>query len=119
MRKQIEEMLGIKAIDIYGLSEILGPGVASECECQYGLHVNEDLSELRAWAGDEAADPDGKARLVAAAIRRKTVTNSLSSMAKYMDYLGIDSVRLRPDHARRVFDLRCDELRHDVSSVLS
>jgi len=42
MRKQIEEMLSIKAIDIYGLSEILGPGVAAECEHQHGLHVNED-----------------------------------------------------------------------------
>lgn len=42
MRLQIEELLGIKAIDIYGLSEVLGPGVASECEAQHGLHVNED-----------------------------------------------------------------------------
>ncbi len=42
MRLQIEELLGLKAIDIYGLSEVLGPGVASECSCQCGLHVNED-----------------------------------------------------------------------------
>ncbi|MBI5230955.1 MAG: phenylacetate--CoA ligase [Coriobacteriales bacterium] len=42
MRVQIESALGIKAIDIYGLSEILGPGVATECEHQNGLHVNED-----------------------------------------------------------------------------
>jgi phenylacetate-CoA ligase len=42
MRKQIEEMMGITAIDIYGLSEVLGPGVASECSEQHGLHVNED-----------------------------------------------------------------------------
>lgn len=42
MRKQIEEMLDIKAIDIYGLSEVLGPGVAAECGNQHGLHVNED-----------------------------------------------------------------------------
>ncbi len=42
MRTQVEELLGVKALDIYGLSEVLGPGVASECECQYGLHVNED-----------------------------------------------------------------------------
>ncbi|MBN2848512.1 MAG: phenylacetate--CoA ligase [Coriobacteriia bacterium] len=42
MRRQIEEMLDIVAIDIYGLSEVLGPGVASECSCQCGLHVNED-----------------------------------------------------------------------------
>ncbi len=42
MRKQLEEALGILAIDIYGLSEVLGPGVAAECECKNGLHVNED-----------------------------------------------------------------------------
>jgi phenylacetate-CoA ligase len=42
MRKQIEEMIGATAIDIYGLSEVLGPGVASECSEQHGLHVNED-----------------------------------------------------------------------------
>ncbi len=42
MRKEIEEKLNIQAIDIYGLSEIIGPGVASECEHQSGLHINED-----------------------------------------------------------------------------
>ena len=42
MRKKVEERLNIKAIDIYGLSEIIGPGVASECEYQDGLHINED-----------------------------------------------------------------------------
>jgi len=43
LRRQIEDLLGIKACDIYGLSEVIGPGVASECiEAQDGLHVNED-----------------------------------------------------------------------------
>jgi phenylacetate-CoA ligase len=42
MRKEIEEKLGIKAYDIYGLSEIAGPGVGYECECQHGTHLNED-----------------------------------------------------------------------------
>ncbi len=42
MRKEIEQKLKIKAIDIYGLSEVIGPGVASECLEQRGLHVNED-----------------------------------------------------------------------------
>ncbi len=42
MRKEIEQRLGLKAYDIYGLSEVIGPGVAYECECQHGLHVNED-----------------------------------------------------------------------------
>ncbi len=42
MRKEIEEKLGIIAIDIYGLSEVIGPGVASECMVRDGLHINED-----------------------------------------------------------------------------
>lgn len=43
MRKEIEYRLGIKAYDIYGLTEISGPGVGFECECQNGTHLNEDL----------------------------------------------------------------------------
>ena len=42
MRRDIEEKLGIKAYDIYGLTEISGPGVAFECEAQNGMHINED-----------------------------------------------------------------------------
>ena len=42
MRRQIEQRLPLKAIDIYGLSEVIGPGVASECLQQDGLHVFED-----------------------------------------------------------------------------
>lgn len=42
MRTSIEEKLNIKAYDIYGLSEIMGPGVAIECECQNGLHIWEE-----------------------------------------------------------------------------
>lgn len=43
MRKAIEDKLNIKAYDVYGLSEIMGPGVAYECECQDGMHVCEDM----------------------------------------------------------------------------
>src|SRR6266404_2153313 len=43
MRRELEEKFGIKAMDIYGLSEIIGPGVASEChQAQHGLHIWED-----------------------------------------------------------------------------
>lgn len=42
MRSQIENLLHIKAYDIYGLSEIIGPGVSMECECQCGGHISED-----------------------------------------------------------------------------
>ena len=43
MRHAIEDKLGIRAYDIYGLSEIMGPGVACECEYQCGMHVWEDM----------------------------------------------------------------------------
>lgn len=42
MRKEIEERLGVRAYNLYGLSEIMGPCVSYECECQSGSHINED-----------------------------------------------------------------------------
>ena len=52
MRREIEKLLDIKAYDIYGLSEIAGPGVAYGCECQDGLHICED------YFYPEVIDPD-------------------------------------------------------------
>ncbi len=52
MRNQIEEGLGIKAYDVYGLTEIMGPGVAYECSEQSGMHICEDLCIA------EIIDPD-------------------------------------------------------------
>lgn len=48
MREEIERRLHIRATDNYGLTEIMGPGVAGECECRAGLHINEDhfLAEI-------------------------------------------------------------------------
>ncbi|HAG68447.1 MAG TPA: phenylacetate--CoA ligase [Lachnospiraceae bacterium] len=42
MRQDIQKTLGIKAYDIYGLTELSGPGVAFECSAQQGMHINED-----------------------------------------------------------------------------
>lgn len=52
MRAQIEDMLGIKAYDIYGLTEVIGPGVGFECSEQTGMHINEDHFIV------EVVDPD-------------------------------------------------------------
>lgn len=52
MRRQIEDLLGLTAYDIYGLTEIIGPGVAFECKEQTGMHVNEDHFIV------EVIDPD-------------------------------------------------------------
>lgn len=48
MKQEIESRLAIRATDNYGLSEVMGPGVAGECECSCGLHINEDhlLAEI-------------------------------------------------------------------------
>ena len=51
-KREIEERLGIRATDNYGLSEVMGPGVSGECECACGLHINEDHV---LW---ELVDPD-------------------------------------------------------------
>lgn len=42
MRREIEERLGLKGYNLYGLSEIMGPGVSYECQEQHGSHINED-----------------------------------------------------------------------------
>jgi phenylacetate-CoA ligase len=53
LRTTIEDLLGLAALDIYGLSEVMGPGVATECLERDGLHVNEDYFLV------EALDPAG------------------------------------------------------------
>ena len=62
MRKEIEARLGLKAVDIYGLSEIMGPGVACECEMQAGLHGWEDHFLFEVIDPETGASrPDGEA----------------------------------------------------------
>ncbi len=60
LRTQIESLLPLRALDIYGLTEVIGPGVATEClEAQHGLHVNEDhflVEVLDQRTGRPAAD---------------------------------------------------------------
>ena len=73
MRQEIEKSLGIKAYDIYGLTETSGPGVAFECECQAGMHINEDnfIAEIIDPDTGEVL-PDGtKGELVFTAITKE------------------------------------------------
>ena len=67
MRRQIEHAMGITAIDIYGLSEVMGPGVASECVHQNGLHVFEDHFLI------EILDPETLAARAGRRVRRGRV----------------------------------------------
>ena len=66
MRKNIEETLGIKAYDIYGLTETSGPGVAFECCEQTGMHINEDhfLAEIIDPETEEVLPEGEKGELV-------------------------------------------------------
>ncbi|ACX51338.1 Phenylacetate--CoA ligase [Ammonifex degensii KC4] len=66
MRREIESNLGIEALDIYGLSEIIGPGVAAECLCKEGLHIWEDhfLPEVIDPATGEPLPPGEEGELV-------------------------------------------------------
>jgi phenylacetate-CoA ligase len=62
MRREIEMRLGLKALDVYGLSEIMGPGVAVECEAQDGLHGWEDHFLFEVIHSDSGKPvPDGNA----------------------------------------------------------
>ena len=73
MRKRIEEILGIDAYDVYGLTEITGPGVAFECSAKHGMHINEDhvLAEIIDPATGEPL-PDGeKGELVFTTITKR------------------------------------------------
>ncbi len=73
MRRDIEDKLGIKAYDIYGLTEISGPGVAFECEAQHGMHINEDnfIAEIIDPVTGEVL-PDGeKGELVFTSINKE------------------------------------------------
>ena len=94
MRKEIEAKLGIKAIDIYGLSEIVGPGVSCECEEQCGMHINEDhfLPEI--------IDPDTLGPVAEGEIGELVFTTITKE--------GIPLIRYRTrDLTRLIYD-RCD-----------
>ncbi|MGE5473296.1 MAG: phenylacetate--CoA ligase family protein [Ignavibacteriales bacterium] len=73
MRKEIENKLGILAIDIYGLSEVMGPGVASECPNKAGMHVNEDyfLPEIINPETGEVLPEGSKGELVFTTINKE------------------------------------------------
>ena len=73
MRRDIENKLGIKAYDIYGLTETSGPGVAFECEEQTGMHINEDhfIAEIIDPDTGEVLPEGSKGELVFTAITKE------------------------------------------------
>ncbi len=76
MRRQLETLWGFTAVDFYGLSEIIGPGVASECaEARDGLHVNEDhfLPEVVDPATGEPLKPGTEGELVLTCLTKEAL----------------------------------------------
>ena len=73
MRRDIENKLGIKAYDIYGLTETSGPGVAFECSEQTGMHINEDhfIAEIIDPDTEEVLPEGSKGELVFTAITKE------------------------------------------------
>ncbi|MGW0707470.1 phenylacetate--CoA ligase PaaK [Streptomyces sp. NPDC002643] len=98
MRREIEERAGLHAVDIYGLSEVIGPGVAQECvETKDGLHIWEDhfLAEVVDPLTDEVL-PDGE--------KGEIVFTSLTKEAlPIIRYRTRDLTRLLPGTARPAF----------------
>ena len=94
MRREIEEKLRIKAIDIYGLSEIIGPGVACECHEQAGAHINEDhfLPEI--------IDPDTLEPLPAGQLGELVFTTLTKEGLPLIRYRTRDLTRLNYEKCR-------------------
>ena len=92
-RAEIERQFGMTAIDIYGLSEVLGPGVAAECQCKCGLHVNEDHFTI------EIVDPE-TLRPVPEGERGEVVFTTLTKQ-------GIPVVRYRTRDISRIVPGEC------------
>jgi len=88
MRKQIEDRLKIKAFDIYGLSEVIGPGVSCECEYQCGMHIPEDhfIAEIIDPETEEVLPAGSKGEIVFTTITKEGLpliryrTRDLSSL---------------------------------------
>ena len=75
MRHDLERKLGVLAIDIYGMCELIGPGVASECECQNGLHMFEDYfyPEIIDPDTEEVLPPGARGELVVTSMNKEAV----------------------------------------------
>ncbi|HRH88114.1 MAG TPA: phenylacetate--CoA ligase [Rubrivivax sp.] len=88
MREQIEARLGLRATDIYGLSEIMGPGVACECACRNGLHGWEDHFLF------EVVDPDSGEVLPEGAVGELVITTLTKEALPMLRYRTRDITRL-------------------------
>ena len=97
MRREIEARIGLKAVDIYGLSEIMGPGVACECECQDGLHGWEDHFLFEVIDPETGrALPEGEAGELVITTLTKQALPMLRYRTRDITRLTTRALRLRP-----------------------
>ncbi|MHB9110043.1 MAG: phenylacetate--CoA ligase family protein [Armatimonadota bacterium] len=102
MRRDLERNLGVLAIDIYGMSELIGPGVSSECECQCGLHIFEDhfYPEIIDPDTEEVQPPGSRGELVMTTITKEALpviryrTRDISSLNYEQCACGRTMVRM-------------------------
>ena len=73
MRREIEQRLGLLATDNYGLSEVMGPGIAGECQFQQGMHIFEDhfIAEIIDPDTEEVLPPGAVGELVLSSISKE------------------------------------------------
>jgi phenylacetate-CoA ligase len=128
MRQAIEQQLGIKAFNVYGLSEIIGPGVSAECEARQGMHLQEDhfLAEVIDPETEQPVGPGVDGELVFSTLTKEALpmlryrTGDLSSIdpspcacgrttarmarvrGRFDDMLIIRGVNLYPSEVERV-----------------
>ena len=103
MRREIENKLEIDAYDIYGLSEIIGPGVAIECPNKQGLHIAEDhfLAEIIDPISEEVLEDGNQGELVITTISKEALpiiryrTRDLTSLDKNICDCGRTHVRMQ------------------------
>ncbi len=103
MRLEIERNLDIRAIDIYGLSEIIGPGVAAECGVQDGLHIMDDhfLPEVIDPVSGEVLEEEELGELVITTLTKEGIpllryrTRDVTSLKRARCACGRTSVRMR------------------------
>ena len=111
MRKEIEERMGIKAHEAYGLTELRGPGVAFDCEAQDGyLHVNEDhiLIEIIDPVTGEVPAPGTKRRI--GFYRHPTPGHALAALSHPGYHLyQTGKMRLRPHFGQDGKGLRAQQ----------
>jgi phenylacetate-CoA ligase len=91
MRLEINERLGIRATDNYGLSEVMGPGVAGECQECNGLHVNEDHFFI------EVLDPDSLEPVAPGEVGELVITTLTKEAFPVIRYRTRDLTRLIPE----------------------